>query len=142
MKTSLLCMMLCMIANTEALFGRTQSAAVKGVLLCNGNPLPGTLVKLYDDDRGIDMDDLLAEGHSDQQGRFQLSGHTDETTPIDPKLNIYHDCNDGAKPCQREISITIPDSYISNGKVAKKIYDAGTIELAGVFAGEKRDCVH
>uniref|UniRef100_A0A0M3IGH8 CC domain-containing protein n=1 Tax=Ascaris lumbricoides TaxID=6252 RepID=A0A0M3IGH8_ASCLU len=80
------------IPYVQAWLGRTQSAAVKGVLLCNGNPLPRTLVKLYDDDRGIDSDDLLAEGHSDQEGRFELSGHTDETTPIDPKLNIYHDC--------------------------------------------------
>lgn len=37
----------------QAWLGRTQSAAVKGVLLCNGNPLPRTLVKLYDDDRGL-----------------------------------------------------------------------------------------
>uniref|UniRef100_A0A0M3IQ78 Transthyretin-like protein 5 n=1 Tax=Ascaris lumbricoides TaxID=6252 RepID=A0A0M3IQ78_ASCLU len=121
------------IAYVQAWLGRTQSAAVKGILLCNGNPLPRTLVKLYDDDRGIDSDDLLAEGHSDQEGRFELSGHTDETTPIDPKLNIYHDCNDGAKPCQREISIMIPDRYITVGKFARKIYDAGIIELAAIM---------
>ena len=35
------------------LVGRTQSAAVRGTLLCNGKPEVNVLVKLYDDDRGI-----------------------------------------------------------------------------------------
>lgn len=52
-------------------------------------------MKLYDDDRGIDADDLMASGTTDSQGRFELSGYTHEFTTIDPKLNIYHDCNDG-----------------------------------------------
>jgi hypothetical protein len=43
---------------------------------------------------GIDTDDLLDEGTTDSQGRFELSGSTTEITSIDPKLNIYHDCND------------------------------------------------
>uniref|UniRef100_A0A915CG02 Transthyretin-like protein 5 n=1 Tax=Parascaris univalens TaxID=6257 RepID=A0A915CG02_PARUN len=130
MKFLFLSILLYGIVCVQAWLGRTQSAAVKGVLHCNGDPLPRTLVKLFDNDRGIDWDDLLAEGRSDQEGRFELSGHTDEFTQIDPKLNIYHDCNDGAKPCQREISIMIPDRYITVGRLAKKIYDAGTIELA------------
>uniref|UniRef100_A0A914R951 Uncharacterized protein n=1 Tax=Parascaris equorum TaxID=6256 RepID=A0A914R951_PAREQ len=37
----------------DAWLGRTQSAAVKGVLHCNGDPLPRTLVKLFDNDRGL-----------------------------------------------------------------------------------------
>uniref|UniRef100_A0A915C4C6 Transthyretin-like family protein n=1 Tax=Parascaris univalens TaxID=6257 RepID=A0A915C4C6_PARUN len=126
----------------DALVGRTQSAGVKGVLKCNGKPAANVKVKLYDDDRGIDADDLMAEGKSDQQGSFELKGHTDEFTTIDPKLNVYHDCEDGLKPCQRKITIVIPDSYVSSGKTPKKIYDAGTIELAGKFKGEERDCLN
>lgn len=37
----------------------------------------------------------MDEGRSDADGKFQLSGHVDEFTTIDPKLNIYHDCDDG-----------------------------------------------
>lgn len=44
---------------------------------------------------GFDLDDLMAEGRSDSNGRFELSGNNAEVTTIDPKLNIYHDCNDG-----------------------------------------------
>jgi hypothetical protein len=32
--------------------GDEQSAGVRGVLMCDGKPMSGTLVKLYDDDRG------------------------------------------------------------------------------------------
>uniref|UniRef100_A0A1I7YI25 Transthyretin-like family protein n=1 Tax=Steinernema glaseri TaxID=37863 RepID=A0A1I7YI25_9BILA len=122
--------------------GRTQSSGVRGTLMCNDRPAAYVKVKLYDDDRGIDADDLMAAGKTDGAGRFELKGHTSEFTPIDPKLNIYHDCNDGVKPCQRKITILIPDSYITSGKTPKKIYDAGTIQLAGKFKGEERDCLN
>lgn len=32
--------------------GRTQSSGVKGYLTCDGKPVAGVKVKLYDDDRG------------------------------------------------------------------------------------------
>ena len=43
---------------------------------------------------GIDLDDLMDEGVSDADGRFELRGSETEITDIDPKLNVYHDCND------------------------------------------------
>lgn len=97
------------------------------------------------------MDDLLQEGRSDSQGRFQLQGSTYEYTPIDPKLNIYHDWyrnpNDDRfsmdnLPCQRRITIKIPDAYISSGPNPQRYYDAGTIQLAGQWSGETRDCLN
>lgn len=33
--------------------GRTQSAGVKGILMCNDKPASKVKVKLYDDDRGL-----------------------------------------------------------------------------------------
>uniref|UniRef100_A0A0N5AY67 Transthyretin-like family protein n=1 Tax=Syphacia muris TaxID=451379 RepID=A0A0N5AY67_9BILA len=124
------------------LVGRTQSAAVTGKLLCNGKPASDVLVKLYDDDRGLDFDDLMAEGTTNERGEFSLSGWNQEVSTIDPKLNIYHDCNDGWWPCQRKISFMIPDEYVTIGKVPKRPYNAGEIELAGEWAGETRDCIH
>lgn len=38
-----------------------------------------------------DLDDLLQEGLTDDEGRFELSGKETEITQIDPKLNVYHD---------------------------------------------------
>uniref|UniRef100_A0A914S2U0 Uncharacterized protein n=1 Tax=Parascaris equorum TaxID=6256 RepID=A0A914S2U0_PAREQ len=78
-------------------------------------------------------------------GRTQsagVKGYTHEITTIDPKLNIYHDCEDGLKPCQRKVTIYIPDKFVYSGKTPKTLYDAGTIQLAGKFKGETRDCLN
>jgi len=131
-----------LIIPTYALLGRTQSAGVHGKLICNGKPAAGVKVKLYDDDRGIDTDDLMGETKTDSDGFFSVSGHTDEFTTIDPKFNIYHDCNDGVKPCQRKFTIKIPDSYVSDGKTPKKLYDGGVINLDGHPGDESRDCLN
>ncbi|VDM78595.1 unnamed protein product [Strongylus vulgaris] len=92
MKYLLLCALLGYATAIE-LFGRDQSSAVRGQLMCDGRPAVGVKVKLWD-------------------------------------------------PCQRKFSILIPDSYVSHGKVPKKVYDAGTIQLAGSFPGESRDCIN
>ncbi|GMT21307.1 hypothetical protein PFISCL1PPCAC_12604, partial [Pristionchus fissidentatus] len=137
-----LLLFLCLLPTlTVALIGFTQSSAVKGVLMCNDKPAKNVKVKLYDDDTGPDLDDLMDSGKTDSDGHFSLSGHVDEFTTIDPKINIYHDCDDWL-PCQRRISIHIPSKYVTKGKTADKIYDAGTIQLAGKFSGETRDCLN
>uniref|UniRef100_A0A0K0F8W8 Transthyretin-like family protein n=1 Tax=Strongyloides venezuelensis TaxID=75913 RepID=A0A0K0F8W8_STRVS len=122
--------------------GRKQTAGAKGKLVCDGKPATGILVKLYDDDRGIDADDLMAKGKTDGSGFFELSGYTHEMTTIDPKVNIYHDCNDGFMPCQRKFTIYIPDDYVFSGEHPTKYYDMGTLELSGKLKGEERDCIH
>ncbi|PAV57160.1 hypothetical protein WR25_26173 [Diploscapter pachys] len=123
------------------LFGRDQSSAVRGKLVCDGRPAADVKVKLWDVDR-TDADDLMDSGYTDANGDFHLSGWTKEYTTIDPKLAIYHDCNDGIKPCQRKFSILLPDKYVSHGKVPQKVYDAGVIQLSGAFPGESRDCIN
>ena len=88
------------------------------------------------------MDDKLDDGRTDSRGFFQLQGSTREFSTIDPKVYIYHDCNDGWKPCQRRFGIMIPDKYVNDGETVRRHYDVGTIELAGEFSGETRDCIH
>lgn len=68
--------------------GRTQSSGVRGKLICDGKPASGVRVKLWDDDRGVDADDLMASGKTNQMGEFELRGHTEEFTPIDPKISM------------------------------------------------------
>ncbi|KAH7698017.1 transthyretin-like protein 1 precursor [Aphelenchoides avenae] len=87
------------------------------------------------------LDDKIASGRTDSQGRFQISGTAHEVSRITPKLNIYHDCNDYL-PCQRKVSIYVPKSFISRSTSASNIYDAGVLELSGKFSGESRDCLH
>uniref|UniRef100_A0A0K0F8K2 Transthyretin-like family protein n=1 Tax=Strongyloides venezuelensis TaxID=75913 RepID=A0A0K0F8K2_STRVS len=122
--------------------GVQQSAGVKGILVCNGKPYRDAKIKLYDDDMGIDTDDLMSEGKSDSIGRFAVAGYAYEFGTIDPKINIYHDCNDEIMPCQRKITIFVPKKYVSSGETPEVYYDAGNIELAGELKGEERDCIH
>ncbi|CAD5222279.1 unnamed protein product [Bursaphelenchus xylophilus] len=125
----------------SGIIGRTQSAGAQGVLLCHGQRAANVLVKLFDADTGIDRDDLLASGKSDQNGFFRISGSTKEITNIDPKLNIYHDCNNQL-PCKRKFSLPIPDSYISKGSTPQSFFQVHYLELSEKFPGETRDCIH
>ncbi|KAI6240707.1 Transthyretin-like family-containing protein [Aphelenchoides fujianensis] len=95
--------------------GRKQSAGARGRLMCDQKPASGVLVKMYDDDRGVDLDDFMGETHTDSEGYFEFSGTSHEFTSIDPKIN----------PCQRKFSIMIPDSYIASGDRPSRFYDAG-----------------
>ena len=98
------------------LIGRTQSAAVKGKLMCEGKPASGVKVKLMESDSKfrlsgsrkspqnlsdsfapgfLDSDDKMASGKSDSSGGFNLSGTSKELTGIEPYLAVFHDCKDG-----------------------------------------------
>ncbi|KAH7723189.1 TTR-31 protein [Aphelenchoides avenae] len=143
LKVALILALHCLV--TSALpnpFGSVQSAAVKGKLLCNGKPYFNAKLKLYDVDTFPDVDDLMAEGKSDHKGEFRLSGNETELTTIDPKLNIYHNCNDEEKECLRKIQIELPDAFVTQGPVPAKTFDAGILNLSGKFPGETRDCVN
>ena len=74
---------------------RRQTVGVTGQVMCNGRPMSGVQVKLWDEDTGPDPDDLMAQGNTDANGRFQLSGTESELTNIDPRLKIYHSCDLG-----------------------------------------------
>uniref|UniRef100_A0A0N4Z8X3 Transthyretin-like family protein n=1 Tax=Parastrongyloides trichosuri TaxID=131310 RepID=A0A0N4Z8X3_PARTI len=121
--------------------GRLQSAGARGILKCNGVPMKGVKVKLYDVDT-FDIDDFMAETKTDSNGRFEIQGSHKEITTIDPKLNIYHKCGSLVGVCSRKVSIKIPDRFVSNGNRVERWYDAGTLELAGKFPGESKDCIN
>jgi hypothetical protein len=55
-----LSILICLVVGSEAFgLGRKQSSGARGQVVCNGKPYPDALIKLYDDDRGIDSDDLM-----------------------------------------------------------------------------------
>nr|CAD2181482.1 unnamed protein product [Meloidogyne enterolobii]CAD2200273.1 unnamed protein product [Meloidogyne enterolobii] len=127
------------LINQSHCLGTKQSAAARGNLICNGKPSVNTKVKLYDQDT-FDPDDLMDEGVTDEEGHFELSGSETEVTDIEPKVNIYHNCNDELTPCLLKISIEIPDDYITQGSKPKKTFNVGTLNLEGKFSGQTRDC--
>jgi len=124
--------------------GTLQSAGVRGVLMCEGKPAANIKVKLYDVDTA-DPDDLLDQAVTNNDGEFELKGHETEVSTIDPKLNIYHHCNDHGilnELCYRKFSIVIPKNYVNEGAVPKKVFDIGTLNLEGSYSGESRDCLN
>ncbi|EYC11812.1 hypothetical protein Y032_0049g1787 [Ancylostoma ceylanicum] len=88
-----LIILLSLVGSSLALLGigRTQSVAVSGRLICNGRPAAGVKVKLYEKESTFDV--KMAEGVTNQNGEFMLSGSKTEISTIDPKLNVYHKCN-------------------------------------------------
>jgi len=133
-----------LIYQSEALtLGHPQSISVKGKLLCNGKPEPKVKVKLYDED-DMDPDDLMAEGRTDANGTFHLSGSEWETTTIDPKVMVYHDCEDHNREGLRKFTIYLPKDHITQGEKPdpKKEYDMGIINLEGIMPGEGRDFIN
>ncbi|KHN75277.1 Transthyretin-like protein 46 [Toxocara canis] len=119
---------------------RDQSVGVRGMLKCGNKPLNGTTVKLWDEDRGLDHDELLDESVTDSRGYFELNGHTSELTNIDPFIKVYHDCNDELKPCKRKVRFKVPDKFISNGKTVMKWFELGEINMEAVYEDEGRSC--
>ncbi|VDK51548.1 unnamed protein product [Anisakis simplex] len=111
---------------------KLQGCGVKGRLVCGKVPLVGAKP---------DIDDLLAENYTDSNGQFQLNGATREMSTIETLLKIYHDCDDGIRPCQRKIMWHIPSSYHHEG-ILKEYFDIGTVNMEIGFPGEERDCRH
>jgi len=121
---------------------RQQSAGVTGRLFCGANPASNIRVKLFDKDTGPDPDDELDAGYTDANGRFELKGDTRELTNIDPQLKIYHACNKGINPCDIKWVLDIPDKYITNGPVPKKLFNLGDVNLEVELEGQGFDCIH
>ncbi|PIO61341.1 Transthyretin-like family protein [Teladorsagia circumcincta] len=109
--------------------------------MCEDKPAQNVLIKLFEHDT-LTPDELMDSAESDSHGKFKLSGHADEIGAIEPKLNIYHDCDDGIKPCQRKLTIFVPSQYITDAKQPSKTFNIGILQLAGKFEGEERDCLH
>ncbi|KAK6048722.1 Transthyretin-like family protein [Cooperia oncophora] len=121
-----------------------QSTAVKGKLLCNGKPYEKARLKLYEVDprKFFFMDTLMDEAFSDKDGQFKLKGNDTEWSKIDPKLNIYHNCEDEKVECWRKVQIIIPDDYVTEGGEPNKTFDIGILNLNAKLPGETRDCLN
>ncbi|KAL6741030.1 hypothetical protein Aduo_014327 [Ancylostoma duodenale] len=132
---------LLLLVNSSLSF-RKQGAAVKGRLLCGDKALRNAKVKLYDLDRNPgDSDDLLDEKYTDKNGEFAVTGTTRELTDIEPVLYIYHDCDDGIRPCQKKITLIVPKRFIHGGTPTEWL-DIGAVNLEMTFPEQDRSCNH
>ncbi|CAD5234710.1 unnamed protein product [Bursaphelenchus xylophilus] len=134
-----LIVILCYMALVEAF--RQQSVGIKGKLLCGKVPLKDTQVKLWNKNK-LGTDDQLAAGKTDAQGNFELQGGVGSMFGMNVHFKVYHDCDDGAVPCQRKVNLGIPDQYVTRTEKVDKWFDAGTINMEFKFPDEERSCIN
>ncbi|CAG9539650.1 unnamed protein product [Cercopithifilaria johnstoni] len=120
---------------------RQQSVGVRGRLLCGNESLPNTQVKLWDKNT-IGMDDQLAAMKTNADGSYELKGGIGSIFGMNVVLKIYHDCDDGIKPCQRKVVLGIPDSYVTRSSNVEQWFNAGELNMQFKFPNEERSCIN
>uniref|UniRef100_A0A914VTX9 Uncharacterized protein n=1 Tax=Plectus sambesii TaxID=2011161 RepID=A0A914VTX9_9BILA len=116
------------------------------MLICDGKPAAGIVVKLQDHDT-FDPNDTLGCTTTEEDGSYEMQGFTDEKTSIDLRLKIYTDCHDSSLwglikdvPCQRRITLDLPNEAINSGQNVTNWFVAGVINLDIKQTGEGRSC--
>jgi len=132
-------------ALVSCIHAKNQGAGVRGTLMCGNVPLNNTVVKLWDINTLL-PDTTLGCVRTDSRGNFNVSGFANDITSLDPMLKIYTDCNDKtlyglvSKPCQREIKMKIPQSYINTGTTITKWFEFGVMNMEIKQKSEERKC--
>ncbi|KHN86189.1 Transthyretin-like protein 46 [Toxocara canis] len=132
-----------------ALFGSSsalldQSVAIRGQLLCGEQPSQGDTVKLINHNT-ITFNNELASGTTDNQGYYHLTGDLSilkQVLTMDARLKIITKCNTALlNPCSREISLGIPDSYVSRSSAPSQTFNGGVLQLQFKFGDEDHKCL-
>ncbi|KAM3719990.1 Transthyretin-like protein [Dirofilaria immitis] len=120
---------------------RQQSVGVRGRLFCGNQSLPNTQIKLWNKNK-IGTDDQLAAMKTRADGSYELQGGIGSIFGMDVALKIYHDCDDGIKPCQRKVVLGIPNDYVTRTSDVKRWFDAGLLNMQFKFPKEERSCIN
>ncbi|MFH4984777.1 hypothetical protein AB6A40_011486, partial [Gnathostoma spinigerum] len=82
MSPSVLCFVaaLCILPPCEAFFKDLQNITVKGRLACETKSVSHATIELWEEDRGIQLDDHLNTTTPDSLGNFRIYGEETETT--------------------------------------------------------------
>ncbi|KAK0421333.1 hypothetical protein QR680_015182 [Steinernema hermaphroditum] len=137
--SSVFVLLVLLVVGSEAF--RQQSVGIRGRLMCGDKPLGNTKVKLWNKNK-IGTDDQLADAKTDASGNFELSGGVGSIFGMNVHFKIYHDCDDGIKPCQRKVDLKIPNQYITRTSNVQKWFDAGVLNMEFKFPDEERSCIN
>uniref|UniRef100_A0A0N5AI02 Transthyretin-like family protein n=1 Tax=Syphacia muris TaxID=451379 RepID=A0A0N5AI02_9BILA len=155
----------CSNSRSRASVSFIQSVAVNGTLLCGTSPARSVRVKLFDKKSGLfTRNVLLAETRTSTKGVFSINATAESTTVLRPLLTVYHRCNHLLKVsascliliainfCMRyslvtttsacltyrTLSLEVPEKYVTNGTVAAKVFNIGTVNLEAIYQREGR----
>uniref|UniRef100_A0A0N5BCP9 Transthyretin-like family protein n=1 Tax=Strongyloides papillosus TaxID=174720 RepID=A0A0N5BCP9_STREA len=120
----------------------TRATSVKGVLYCGNAPHRNAHVYLMRDDSDAQID-ILDKKVTGPDGTFVLEGHTgnreSDKTDIHPMIKIYHKCDEPEKKKGfRYFRHKFPRKYVTLGRVSRKTYDIGRVNLEIVYPKETR----
>jgi len=120
----------------------TRSVEAGGVLNCGLVPAKGARVVLKREDTD-DLNDVIGKAEVDADGRFRIHGNTERfggaQSTIDPVLVIYHKCDKDESKAYETFKFRFPRSYTTIGKIARRQYDIGKINLQVKYPGQKEE---
>jgi len=119
-----------------------RSVAVKGTLKCGQQPVPDAKIVLYRVN-SKDETQILDERTSGPSGLFEVNANTNgrplNETQLEPVVRFYHRCDvaNGTKTgSSRSFQVGVPPESVSLGKMPKKTYDVGVLNLQITFPKE------
>uniref|UniRef100_A0A914M3S7 Transthyretin-like family protein n=1 Tax=Meloidogyne incognita TaxID=6306 RepID=A0A914M3S7_MELIC len=120
----------------------TRSTRAEGILLCGKLPIKGAYIRLFKSNSD-DLKDVLATATTTEVGKYIIAGNTANyqgtEANIDPFLRIYHKCDDKeGKKGYRQITLRYPREYVTLGRVPRRLYNLGTMNVQLEYPGEKR----
>ncbi|CAI5447345.1 unnamed protein product [Caenorhabditis angaria] len=89
---------------------KLQNVTARGRLTCNGKPLSGHDITLYEFDLAS-PNDALNRTKTNANGEFKIYGEEDEKLAINPFIQFLHTCN-VEKGCKKEQRIYIGHNFI------------------------------
>uniref|UniRef100_A0A0R3RID4 Transthyretin-like family protein n=1 Tax=Elaeophora elaphi TaxID=1147741 RepID=A0A0R3RID4_9BILA len=135
-----------LVISDEPKFGElisTRSTAAKGILMCGQFPATDVKVKLFrnaSDDAG----EVLSTKQTTSEGHFEIEGNTVGRIrqDIEPMVRFYHRCYDDLKQDLKKIgyrtfAINYPKEYVTIGRVPRKPFNFGKLNLQVCFICSK-----
>uniref|UniRef100_A0AC35U4Q0 Transthyretin-like family protein n=1 Tax=Rhabditophanes sp. KR3021 TaxID=114890 RepID=A0AC35U4Q0_9BILA len=120
----------------------TRATAIKGIVYCGTKPHNNAHVYLIRDDSD-NLLDILDKKVTGVDGSFTLEGHTagrqEGESDIHPMVKIFHKCDEPEKKKGfRYFRYKFPRKYVTLGRVARKTYNLGKINLELTYPKETR----
>ncbi|VIO93373.1 Transthyretin-like family protein [Brugia malayi] len=144
----ILCLFLHLVIGDQIKFAEkisTRSTAAKGILLCGNTSANDVKVRLFRK-ASDDIGEVLSTNQTTLNGHFQIEGDTVGRTEqdIDPVIRFYHRCDDDLKKDLKKIgyrtfAISYPKEYVTIGRVPRKPFDIGKLNLQIIYPRENRD---
>ncbi|CAD5214685.1 unnamed protein product [Bursaphelenchus xylophilus] len=92
-----------------------QRVAASGKLICRGQPAGSVKIKLYDGDDYSLENQIGATATYGSTGNFTVDGAENSDVPMNPKINVYHNCFFWKPPCTQRFTYHSYSDVLYNG---------------------------